>query len=111
MFSYDKVQRGIAKYLDTELIPKLEGKDKWVVSGMAALMLNKIPQMANELSKNEMIKISGIVANEAIDVEAIIKAIKPAARQSPATFQIPLGGTITLTEADLDMIYNNILQS
>lgn len=108
MYSVDKVQRGIARYLEIELLPKLDGKEKWIITGIATLALNKMPQLVKQYSEKEVIKLADIMTADAIDVDAIANAIKPAARQTPATFQIPFGGKISLTEADIDILLNEI---
>lgn len=108
MYSIDKVQRGVARYLEIELLPKLEGKDKWILTGIASLALNKMPELVKRYSQKDIVKLAGIMTADAIDIDAIANAIKPAARQTPATFQIPFGGKISLAEADIDILLNEI---
>jgi len=54
----------------------------------------------------------GVIAPDGtVDVEAIINSLKPAARVTPAEIPIPLtGGSVTVTEQDLDMILRYIMQ-
>ena len=85
-----QVQKAIAAFLDKEVCPKLVGRDKWVVSGIATMYLPKITALAD--------------ANGNIDIYNLIEGVRPAARQSPAEFNIPFGGKIKLTEADLDKL-------
>lgn len=108
MYSVDQIQRGAARYLETELLPKMDGKDKWIFTGIATIALNKLPQLVKQYSEKEAVKATGIMTADAVDVETLISAVRPAARISPATFQIPMGGKITLTEADLDSLLNEI---
>lgn len=108
MYSVDKIQRGVARFVETELMPKMDGKDKWIFAGISTLALNKLPQYVKKYSEKEAVKLAGIMTADAVDVEAVIAAIKPAAHQTPAAFKIPFGGVITLTESDLDTILEEI---
>lgn len=105
MATIAQIQRGVAQYIDTELLPKMEGKDKWIMSALGTLYLAKLPALVQTLAQKEAVKILGIVgADGSVDVDALIDSVRPAARQSSASFSIPFGGTIKLTEADLDTV-------
>ena len=112
MATLDKVQRGTAKYIDAEILPKLEGKDKWIVTSATTLLLAKLPNLLQSLNANPMVQAMGIIGSDGtIDVETLITSMKPAARQTPAKINIPFGGAVTLTEADLDTLRNYINQA
>ena len=107
MYSIEKVQQGAAKYIDLEILPKLDGKARWLVTGAATLYLSKLPNLLN----SPAIMATGIINGSSIDVETLIDSIRPAARKSPAVIDIPLGGKLTLTESDLDALLNAIKQA
>lgn len=112
MVTVDRIQRGVSRYLDEQLMPHLSGKDRWIMTGIATLALQKLPQIIQSYTSNTAVQMLGIIAPDGtIDVEAIINSIKPAARKTPADIPIPLtGGSITVTEQDLDMILRYIMQ-
>lgn len=107
MYSIEKVQQGTARYIEAEILPKLDGKGRWLVTGAATLYLSKLPVLLS----SPIIAASGIVNGTNIDVETLIDSIRPAARKSPAVIDIPLGGKLTLTESDLDLLLNSIKQA
>jgi hypothetical protein len=113
MVSLDKIQRGAARFLDAEIFPKVDGKDKWIISAAGTLYLAKLPALVNTLNTNPAIKALGIVSEDgqSIDLDALIGSVKPASKQAPVTFKIPLGGAITVTDADLDILHRYIMQA
>ena len=96
-----QVQRGVAMFIDRELQPKATGLDKWIIAGTTVLYAPKIAATIERLADE----------NNNIDVDKLVEAVRPAARQSPAKISIPMGGEITLTEADLDKLKAYINQA
>lgn len=112
MTSIDKIQRGASRFVDMELMPKLAGRDKWIVAGVVTLCINRLPALLEKAKANDTIKLLGVIGEDnSIDLEAVYNSIKPAARQTPAAINIPMGGTITITGSDIDTLYNYIIQA
>ena len=112
MVGMEQIQRGATQYIDREVLPKMQGKDKWIVAGISTMLLSKLPAILNNLAENDMVKILDIFSEDGkVDVESVISAVRPAMRSTPAVIQIPMGGQIKLTEADIDMLYQYIIQS
>ncbi len=111
MVSIDRVQRGVSRYLDTELVGKMDGLNKWLFAAAASAYIGSAPTLLDKLRSNKLLAPLNLV-NEAgeVDVEKIYAHLKPAAAKCPAPITLPVG-TITLTEADVDAIYNYIMQS
>lgn len=111
MVSIDRVQRGVSRYLDAELVGKMEGLNKWLFAAAASAYIGSAPTLLDKLRGNKLLAPLNLV-NEAgeVDVEKIYAHLKPAAAKCPAPITLPVG-TITLTEADVDAIYNYIMQS
>ena len=113
MVSVDKIQRGAARYVDTEILPKVEGKDKWIITSALTLYLAKLPALIQTLKDKDAVKILGIISEDgqSVDIDTLINSVKPAAQQTPAAFKIPFGGTLNLTASDLDSLRNYIMQA
>lgn len=111
MVTIDQIQRGAARFVDQEMLPKMQGKDKWLVTGIVTLLISKLPSIMESAENNEVIKLLGVVEDGKVDLESLITAVRPAMRATPATIQIPMGGSITIKEADIDMLYQHIIQS
>lgn len=112
MTSIDKIQRGATRFVDMELMPKLAGRDKWIVAGVVTLCIKRLPALVEKAKANDTIKLLDVIGEDnSVDLEAVYNSIKPAAAQTPAAINIPLGGTITLTGSDIDTLYNYIIQA
>ena len=113
MVSIEKIQRGAARYIDTELLPKVDGKDKWILSAAVTLALARLPALVQSLNAKEAVKALGLISVDgmSIDIDALVASVKPAARQAPAVFSIPFGGSIAFTEADIDVLHRYIMQA
>ena len=112
MVSIDQVQRGAARFVEQEMLPKMQGKDKWIVTGIVTIFLSKLPSLLHTAQEKEIIKMLNLVSEDGrVDIESIIEALRPAMRATPATIDIPMGGTVKITEADVDMLYQYIIKS
>ena len=112
MITLDQIQRGAARFVDTELMPKLAGRDKWIVAGVVTLYIKRLPALVEQLKSKEAIRLLGVIGEDnSVDLEAVYNSIKPAAAQTPVQVNIPMGGTITITGTDLDILYNCIMQA
>lgn len=112
MVTVDRIQRGVSRYLDEQLMPHLQGKDRWIMTGLSGLYIAKIPEIVQSYAAKPAIGVLGVIGTDGtIDIEKIINSIRPAAKHCPAEIPIPLtGGSITVTEQDLDLILRYILQ-
>lgn len=111
MYSYVQVINGVAKYVDTEIVNNINGWQKWVVGGAIGVALTNSTNIFNQLKQNEIVKMLGIIDNEdRIDVDKIYRELKKQAQKSSATFDVPMIGVITLTEKDVDVLYNFITE-
>lgn len=109
MYSYNQVINGIAKYIDMEIISNINGWQKWVVGSAVGIALSNSTNLFNQLKQNEFVKMLGVIdKNDKIDVDKIYKEMKKQAKKSSITFNAPLIGVITLTEQDVDILYDNI---
>ena len=109
MYEYSKVLNGITKYIDTEIVDKIEGWQKWVIGSCIGIALSNSTNLFNQLKDNEIVKMLGIINEEnKIDIEKIYKEFKNQAKKGSISFEVPLVGTLTLNEQDVDKIYDFI---
>ena len=112
MITIDQIQRGAARFVDTELMPKLAGRDKWIVAGIVTLYIKRLPALVEQIKSKEAVRLLGVIGEDnSVDLEAVYNSIKPAAAQTPVQVNIPMGGTITITGTDIDILYNCIMQA
>lgn len=113
MVTVDKIQRGVSRYLDEQLMSKMKGLDAWTLPGFATLYLANLPTIIKDISVKPLFAYSGVFATDGtVDIERLINSFKPAARKTPATIKLPISNSpITFTEQDLDLILRYIQQS
>lgn len=109
MYDYNKVINGIAKYIDTEIVDKIIGWKKWVVGSGLGLALSNSTNVFNQLKNNEFVKMLNIIDKDnKIDVDKIYKELKKQAKKSSITFELPMVGSITLNDQDIEKLYELI---
>ena len=81
------------------------------MTAAATLAATKADAVIDSILSQPMIQTLGVVSNDSVDLDAIYKAVRPAAERTPANITVPYVGTFTLNAADVDKIYNYILQS
>ena len=109
MYEYSKVINGISKYIDTEIISNINGWQKWVVGSGIGLALSNSSNLFNTLKQNQVVKMLDIIdENEKINVDKIYREMKKQAKKSSITFEVPMLGSLTLNEQDVDRLYELI---
>lgn len=109
MYTYDKVMLGITKYIDFEILNKIDGWKKWVVGSGISLALANSNNIFDQIKNNNLIKMLDIIDNNnGINVDKIYAEIKKQAEKSPMNISIPLIGNITFNSSDVDKLYEYI---
>lgn len=110
MYHYDKVMKGIASYIDAEILTKINGWQRWLVGAGIGVSLDKAHNIFKTLKENPMVSALGIIdEHDNIDIELLYKEFKKQAQKGPVTFSIPLVGILTLNESDVDKLYMHIV--
>lgn len=111
MYNYSQVINGIAKYVDLEIVNNINGWQKWVVGSAVGMALTNSAEVFNSIKQNEFVKVLGVIDHDnRVDVDKLYAELKKQAQKTSVTFAVPLIGTITLTERDVDMLYNYITE-
>ena len=107
MITYNKFITGLTEYIDVEIVGKLVGYPKWIFGTLVGVALSRAINIFNTLKENEMIKMLGIIDKENnIDIEVLYTELKKQAHKEAITFDVPMLGSLTLTETDVDKVYN-----
>ena len=109
MVAYNQVVNGMTKYIDQEIINKIQGWQRWALGAGAGIMMTKGSNMFNALKANPIIKMLDVIdENDMIDIDTIYTELRKQAEKGSATFDAPMIGTITLTKDDVDKLYRLI---
>ena len=109
MYSYAQVINGLTRFIDNDIVPKVNGWQKWVIGGGAGLILSNAKNVFNQLKDNDVVKLLGVIdEDDYIDVDKIYREFKKQASKTDITLNIPMLGELTLNERDLDKLYSYI---
>ena len=110
MVTYNQVVNGMSRYIDQEIVNKMQGLSRWGVGALSGIVLSsKGANIFNALKTNPIIKMLEVIdENDMIDIDTIYTEIRKQAEKGSATFDAPMIGTITLTKDDVDKLYRLI---
>lgn len=110
MVTLAQVQAGLEKYLETEILSKIPGWQKWVLGAAASRMLSRSGEIFNTLKNNPIISAMGVIdEQDQIDIDAVYREFATQAQRGAVTFDVPFVGALTLTAADVDKLYGYII--
>ena len=107
----DKVKRGVARYVDNEIIGQMtDTKSRWVAGGVAALAINNLGNTVAQYQNDPLIAMLGVVKDGEVDVEAAYEAFAPRMVEK-VSFVLPVVGKLTFERADLDKLMQCIREA
>ena len=92
MYEYNKVIKGIASFIDEEILININGWQKWVLGSGIGIALSDAEELFKSLKNNELIKVLKIVDGDKINVDKIYKELKKQAKKTQITINIPMIG-------------------
>ncbi len=107
MATIQQVQRGVAAYIDQEMVPRMgDATTRWLVGGAGALLANNLGKTLEANKNNPMLAAFGVFDEEGgIDVDALYHAFASKMTE-PVKLDIPvlsrIVGKIGLNRNDLD---------
>ena len=112
MVSIDRIEKGVAKYLDAELVPKLP-ENSWkqfgvgVISGLVA---KRGGAVLEAYKHHSALKAFGVVDDAGMfDMELLRDIAKERIPESGLAVDVPFVGTLKLYRADVDKLYGHIM--
>jgi hypothetical protein len=112
MVTIEQVEKGVASYLDTELMPKLADNplQKVLVRTAISLGIRKSGNIIRGVSENQFVKMLEIFDDDCnidIDIlkEEVIKQIGP----EGLSFEVPVVGKMTFHKEDIEKLYKHIV--
>lgn len=114
MVSIECVERGLARYMDEELLPGLQqgNSAKGFAIGVAAtLLVKRGGNILREYAKADILRQMGLVsADGAVDLDAIREAVKSNLPPTGLPVDLPMGICLRISAADVDKLYDMIRQ-
>ena len=113
MVGVDKIERGLAAWLDAELLPMMgQGTAGRVLAGAAGgILCKRMGNAIKALSGNRAATMLGLVDEQGgVDIEIMRDEIGKQMPESGLPIQLPLIGTVTLYRKDINNLYDYIMR-
>lgn len=110
--SIDKIERGIANYLDAELMPQLQnnGIEKVIIGTAASLFIRKSGTIIEGYKDNKLVKMLGIIDGSGnVDIETLVEELKNNISKEGVSIDVPIIGTLTFHKEDIDKLCDYIM--
>lgn len=114
MVSINKIQKGLAMFIDREVIPSLSVMEKVLVGTGAGLVVAKLPEVLKQYAKHPFLAALGVVDLEQgmVDIPALYNAAQPYIGADPIPFKIPLVDiTLKMGKREIDALYRYIMEA
>lgn len=106
MVEFEKVIDGVVKYINTEMVSKMNNVQEFVVRVLAGRVINNAETIKKTLVNNGYIRTFGIINDDGlVDVEGLSADIKrELTKMEQVTFTLPMFGKLTFVPSDIDVI-------
>lgn len=114
MVKLESVKRGMASFLDSELMPKIPSTDplkKFGAGVVIALAISGMDNVVKNLAQNRLVSLAGLSDGETVDLDAIANAISKNIPQEGVKMDLPMIGVITLDPEDVEKLTQRIMQA
>lgn len=103
MATTEQIKAGIGNYIQTRLMPRLDGKRQFLLGTVYGLCVNKMDTLIAHAAQNPTVRALGVVQeNGEIDIDALYSAaLAQMQTQGKVSVEIPLLGTFAFDENDL----------
>ena len=109
MVHYKQAIDDIARYIDSEIVPKMDGLQKWIFGTGAGIAMRKADEIFHQFKDHQLLKALDLVKDEDINIELIYEELIKQANQSAVKIEIPLLGTLSLNKDDIEKMYRIIM--
>lgn len=103
MVTAEQLKNGIGTYLQSRLMPRLDGKRQFLLGMVYGLSANKMDELIAQGAQNPVVRALGVVQeNGTIDIDALYNAaLAQMQAQGKVPVEVPLLGTFAFDENDL----------
>lgn len=107
-----KIVRGMAHFMDEEMLPQMTGMPK-VLGGVGmGMFLNNAQHSLEAYKDKEWAKMIGLIDDRGeYCVEQVYEELLKQVRREPIVFDVPVIGRITMREQDVSRLYQHIMNA
>lgn len=107
MISFERAQAGLVRYIDTEIIPKLEAGTfkRMAFAAYMGLAADNIVAMLHQYKDHPLVTVTSVIENDEINIERLYGVMAQHFNE-PLKIHIPLVDIhMKFTREDLDILY------
>ena len=111
MVTIAQVQRGVAEFMDREVVPHLQGFEKIVVGTGGGLIAAKLPELMDKVADHPLLSVLNLYNKQSgeLDLDALYSAMEPYIGTEPFALKIPvIGVTLKMGKQEIRDLYNYI---
>lgn len=106
MVTTNQIAIGSSNYIENEILPQIPKVKAIGLSTVVALYMRKLPEIMKKVPKSlELVDDSGMV-----DIDSVRDVLREKI-SGEVPIDIPLIGTITIDQTEVDKLYNYIVRS
>lgn len=111
MATIAQIQRGFARFLDTQISGAFDGWKKAVVLGGGTLLIANLPKLAETYGNHPVVAALGVYQDGNVDIDALYNAVVPYMGIDKIPVNIPKVAQIKIGKEDLDLLYKFIKEA
>lgn len=117
MVTIAKVQQGVIKFVDREIVPGLSIAEKFIVGTGANLMANRIAPLIRAYEDHPLVKALTAtevldMRNGVVDIAAVYDAAQPYIVVDPFPVKIPFVDlTLKIGKSEIETLYKYIMEA
>ena len=111
MVTIENIQRGVAAYLDNEMMPQfpVNGIEKVLAGTAMSLAIRRSGVIMGSLKDNKSVQMLGIMDTEGkVDVDVLAEELKRNIPVDGVKIDVPFIGVLTFHKADVDKVKDYI---
>lgn len=107
MVAYEHIEKGVANYIDTNIMNQFPDNG-WKKIVIAAAVSIGVKKYVNILKENETLQMIGLVAPDGAEVDMYGEYLKKQIPESGMSIDIPLLGELIMHRHDVDEVLKHI---
>lgn len=112
MVNVSQIKNGLAKYVDTEILPHTQGLNKAIIATGATLAISKIDNFLDKYRTNDTLKFLELVDSEGnVNIDLLISEFTKHIPEGGLVLNLPVVGDLIFYAADINTMHRYILNS
>lgn len=112
MINISQIKSGLAKYVDCELLPNMQGLNKAIFATGATILFNKLDSVIDKYRTNDILKTLEIFDTEGnVNIELIATEFAKNIPSTGLALDFPILGQLVLYPADVETMHRYITNS